>query len=256
MPAKNIISKENSFIRKYLQLRDKKKFRQEEQAFVIEGLRIVQDALQKPEQVQQIFCTETALKKYSELLLFQQQKIIQVSDALGKLMSDTEHTQGVFAVCRMPEQQAEISPSGKYLVLCQLQDPGNMGMILRTCDALGIEGVLFTECCDVYNPKTIRATMGSIFRVPMFFGNTPEELLHMLNQLKIISYASVPDKNALPLTSCQFHSGCAVWVGNEGNGLPEEIISSCQKTTIPMRGGAESLNAAMAAGILLWEILR
>lgn len=142
-------------------------------------------------------------------------------------------------------------------MLCQLQDPGNMGMILRTCDALGIEAVLLTQCCDLYSPKVVRATMGSVFRVPVLNFSSPEELLAFLHQKQICSYASVPDRTALSLTECRFSHGCAVWIGNEGNGLPDTVISACQyAVTIPMKGGAESLNAAMAAGILVWEMMR
>ena len=172
-------------------------------------------------------------------------------------MSDTEHTQGVFAVCHMPEQKKKLHSSGRYLVLCQLQDPGNMGMILRTCDAMGVEMVLVTECCEIYSPKVIRATMGSVFRVPVLEFSSRELLKQELDQTGIISYASVPSEQAVPLTECSFRNGCAVWIGNEGNGLPEDMITSCQeKITIPMKGGAESLNAAMAAGIFIWEMTK
>ena len=150
-----------------------------------------------------------------------------------------------------------IQPDRRYLVLCQMQDPGNMGMILRTCDALGTDMLLMTECCDIYSPKVIRATMGSIFRVPCLETASWRELLYQLQTAKIISYASVPVKQADSLAETNFPSGSAVWIGNEGNGLPEELIASCEKKiTIPMKGGAESLNAAMAAGIFLWEMMR
>lgn len=255
-----ITSKDNPVIKHYLRLRDRKKSRQEEKLFIIEGLRIVRDALQYPCLVQQIFLTDTAAEKYETILRQEMQEIgrlYRISDAVGRCMTDTEHTQGVFAVCRIPEHNVKILSSGRYLVLCQLQDPGNMGMILRTCDALGVDAVLMTNCCDLYSPKVIRATMGSVFRVPVLDVPSPEMLLDILNQQQICSYASVPSVSATPLTDCQFSSGCAVWIGNEGNGLPESVISACQHAvTIPMKGGAESLNAAMAAGILLWEMMQ
>ena len=253
-----ITSRENPAVKHYIRLRDKKKARQEEKLFVAEGLRIVRDALQKPYSVQQLFLTETAFEKYQQDLLCEEvSQIFQIPDAVGKWMSDTEHTQGIFAVCHMPEQKQKMQPDGNYLVLCQLQDPGNMGMILRTCDALGTDMLLMTECCDIYSPKVIRATMGSIFRVPFLEVPSWKELFHQLEELEITSYASVPAKNAVSLAETNFPSGSAVWIGNEGNGLPEALIQSCQqKITIPMKGGAESLNAAMAAGIFLWEMMR
>lgn len=255
-----ITSRENPAVRHYIRLRDRKKTRYDEKLFVAEGLRIVLDALQYPCLVQQVFLTESAWEKYAGTVQQAMQETGQcfrIPDAVGKLMTDTEHTQGVFAVCRMPEQKLPIDSRKKYLVLYRLQDPGNMGMILRTCDALGADGVLLSQCCDLYSPKVIRATMGSVFRVPVLELHDAPELLALLEEHQIQSYASVPSAQALSLTECPPGAGCAVWIGNEGSGLPETVIQACHHAvTIPMRGGAESLNAAMAAGILLWEMMK
>ncbi|MBR1529472.1 MAG: RNA methyltransferase [Oscillospiraceae bacterium] len=255
-----ITSRENPAVRHYIRLRDKKKARREEKLFVLEGLRIVLDALQYPYLVQQVFMTESVSQADADKIPEKMQEtgqIFKIPDAIGKSMSDTEHTQGVFAVCRMPEQKISLAPDGKYLVLCQLQDPGNMGMILRTCDALGTDAVLLSQCCDLYSPKVIRATMGSVFRVPVLEIPEPAVLLDLLHENQICSYAAVPAEHAVSLTDCRFSGGCAVWIGNEGNGLPDSVISACDKAvTIPMSGGAESLNAAMAAGILTWEMMK
>ncbi|MDE6657043.1 MAG: RNA methyltransferase, partial [Oscillospiraceae bacterium] len=181
-------------------------------------------------------------------------------DYIGDYLTDTEHTQGIFAICKMQKQKpiSELLQSnGRYLVLCNLQDTGNMGMILRTCDALGIDAVFTSCCCELYSPKTIRSAMGSALRVSVWDEANPMHLLELLQEQHIYNYASVPAKQAVALTDCHFQNGCAVWIGNEGNGLPEEIISACDnKITIPMRGGAESFNAAMAAGILAWELMK
>ncbi|MBR0484703.1 MAG: RNA methyltransferase [Oscillospiraceae bacterium] len=255
-----ITSRDNPAVRHYIRLRDKKKTRYEENLFVAEGLRIVTDALQYPCLVQQIFLTESAWEKYAEDIQNAMQETghcFRIPDAVGKMMTDTEHTQGVFAVCRMPEQTLQISRKKKYLVLYQLQDPGNMGMILRTGDALGVDGVLLSQCCDLYSPKVIRATMGSVFRVPVLELPDAKELFDLLETNQIQSYASVPSAQAVPLTECRLSEGCAVWIGNEGNGLPDDVMQNCHyKITIPMKGGAESLNAAMAAGILMWEMMK
>ncbi len=258
-----ITAKDNPAVKHYKRLRDQKKARRTEGLFVAEGLRIVCDALQQTGRVQQLFVTDTAWEKHGAVLtgLMQETgKLLRVSDAVGGTMTDTEHTQGVFAVCRIPQQRAlsaALRSGGKYLVLCQLQDPGNMGMILRTADALGVEAVLTTGCCELYSPKTIRATMGSVFRVPVYDSADPLELLEQLHASGISAYAAVPAKHAVPLPECRFSGGAAVWIGNEGNGLPEEIITACDTAvTIPMQGGPESLNAAMAAGILMWEMKR
>lgn len=259
-----ITSKENPAIRRYRKLRDHKKARKTEQLFVIEGLRIVRDALQYPDLVEQILITEKFQMQNAgspEVLKIPEKiQILYISDAVGNDLSDTEHAQGIFAVCRMPVQKSIpeiLKPDGRYLVLCNLQDPGNLGMILRTCDALGIDAVLTTGSCELYNPKTIRSAMGSALRVSVVDEPDADKLLHSIRDQHIINYASVPASDALSLKDCQFQGGCAVWIGNEGNGLPEAIITSCDyAVTIPMCGGAESFNAAMAAGIFAWEIMK
>lgn len=261
MLQKEIISKDNSAVKHYKKLRDSKKARRTERLFVIEGLRIVKDALQYPFLVQQIFVTETCWHKYYELFQnLQEIQLLHIPDYIGEYLTDTEHTQGIFAICKMPVQKpiAELLQShGRYLVLCNLQDTGNMGMILRTCDALGIDAVLTSGSCELYNPKTIRSAMGSALRVSVWDEPNAMHLLQILQAQHICNYASVPSKHAISLTDCHFQNGCAVWIGNEGNGLPKEIISACENIiTIPMRGGAESFNAAMAAGILAWEMMR
>ncbi|MBR4319828.1 MAG: RNA methyltransferase, partial [Oscillospiraceae bacterium] len=252
-----ITSRDNPAVKHYIRLRDKKKARQEENLFVAEGFRIVRDALRKPYAVQQIFLTDSAFERFAKDLTCKEEcPVFRISDAIGKWMSDTEHTQGVFAVCRKPMRKLKLQPSEKYLVLCQLQDPGNIGMILRTCDALGTNMLLLTECCDIYSPKVVRATMGAVFRVPFLEIPSWENLFRQLEEAEITSYASVPAEDAVSLTEKKIPAGSAVWIGNEGNGLPKEMLSLCQKKiTIPMKGEAESLNAAMAAGIFLWEMM-
>lgn len=258
-----ITAKDNPAVRHYKRLRDQKKARRTEGLFVAEGLRIACDALRKTGRVQQLFVTDSAWEKHGELLAEQMQEIgslLRISDAVGEAMTDTEHTQGIFAVCRMPEQReltAVLNAAGKYLVLCNLQDPGNMGMILRTADALGVDAVLTSGSCELYSPKVVRATMGSVFRVPVYDCADAQKLLELLRTSNIRSYAAVPAKHAVSLTECSFSGGSAVWIGNEGNGLPAEVIEACDTAvTIPMQGGPESLNAAMAAGILMWEMMK
>ncbi len=255
-----ITSKDNPVLKQYRQLRDQKKRRYAEQKFVTEGFRIIGDALQYPGQVTQIFVTESAVTKYQTILfpeLHGTEQIFYLPDSLGLTLTDTEHTQGIFAVCTMHRQPVKIQPEGRYLVLYQLQDPGNMGMILRTCDALGIDAVLTSQCCDLYSQKVIRATMGSVFRVLCADFPDGRMLLDLLHQRQICCYAAVLSEKSVSLTECSLGKGSAVWIGNEGNGLPEEIAFSCDHAVkIPMQGGAESLNAAMAAGLFLWEMMK
>ncbi len=258
-----ITAKDNPSIKHYRRLRDQKKARKAEGLFVIEGLRIVCDALQKTGCVQQLLVTDSAFEKHGTLLMGQIQetgKLLQIPDALGTQLSDTEHTQGIFAICRIPERKPienALKSDGRYLVLCNLQDPGNMGMVLRTADALGVDAVLSCGSCELYSPKVVRATMGSVFRVPVYEESDAFVLLEKLHHSGISTYAAVPAKHAVPLPECAFADGSAVWIGNEGNGLPADVIDGCDTAvTIPMQGGPESLNAAMAAGILMWEMMK
>lgn len=183
-----------------------------------------------------------------------------LGEEAAKKMADTGAPQGVFALCRKPDKTLlldEIRPDGIYAALCGLQDPGNVGTILRTADALGIDGLLISaDTCDIFSPKVIRGSMGAVFRLPTAV--VPEvgaELLR-LSERGCRSYAAVLDETAHSAAEYSFTGGIAV-IGNEGNGLDRETIACCdEKMTIRMKGNAESLNAAMAAGIILWEMTR
>ena len=165
------------------------------------------------------------------------------------------------AICRSyfwkkldkPENLAKIDCNGSYVALWDLQDPGNVGTILRGADAMGLSGVILSEsCCDLYNLKTIRAAMGSLFRIPVM----RVDLAAFLKESGLRSYAAVVDADARPVGTADFKGAVAV-IGNEGNGLSKEQAFLCsERITIPMAGNAESLNAAMAATILMWEMAR
>ena len=129
-----------------------------------------------------------------------------------------------------------------------------MGTIIRTADAIGIDGIICTGCCDIYNPKTVRSTMGSLMRTNISVCSE-DDAFTALHEAKILTCAAVVDSSAVSLTECDFSKGAAVFIGNEGNGLSPETADRCDiKMTIRMHGRANSLNAAMAAGIIMWEI--
>ena len=132
---------------------------------------------------------------------------------------------------------------------------GNAGMIIRTADALGIDGIIMSNSCDLYSPKVIRSTMGSVFRTNIFIENNTEKLFEILDVNKINTSAAVIDTDAESINICGFSGKQAVFIGNEGNGLPKEVSVRCNRCiTIPMNGSINSLNAAMAAGIIMWEL--
>lgn len=254
-----ITSKDNPTVKLYQKLSSSKKERLQYGLFVLEGQRIVEDALREESGITQLILTQKAYERFGEELLqadLRNTRTIVISNELGNRIASTDSTQGVFAMCSIPSARSVssiITDNGKYLVLFGLQDPGNVGMMIRTADALGISGVIMSGSCDLYSPKVIRSTMGSVFRMKIAIENDADKLFEELSG--ITTSAAVIDKDALPVTECTFDGAQAVFIGNEGNGLPADIAQRCtRKIIIPMHGNINSLNAAMAAGILMWEL--
>ena len=167
---------------------------------------------------------------------------------------DTKTPQGIAAVVRMKEQSA----LGKHIVVLDgVQDPGNVGTIIRTADAAGLDGVLLsTQCADVFSPKVLRATMGSIFRMNL---RTTDDLPGELTKLREKGYSILSSQ----LDGTPFYERekvaeqFALIIGNEGNGVSEQVQQTAtHRVRLPMRGGAESLNAAIAAAIMMYELMR
>lgn len=256
-----ITSKDNPSIKLYIKLSDSKKERKNYGMYVLEGYRLICDAIKEKSGVRQIFITESAYDKYyndiSQVDL-KEVKILIISNELGIKISCTEKTQGIFAICSIPPAgnfEKSIKPDGKYIILHQIQDPGNLGMIIRTADAVGMDGLILSQTCELYSPKVIRSTMGSVFRLKIFDGQGIDDILDIMHKNDIRTYAAVIDKDAEDLKTCSFTGGCAAVIGNEGNGLPADIAEKCTvKTTIKMTGNVNSLNAAMATGIIMWEM--
>lgn len=253
-----ITSKDNPVIKLYQRLSNSKKDRLEYGLFVLEGLRIVEDAIREGGKISHLILTKNAAEKFGEILFqadLRNAKILVISNELGNKIAQTTQTQGVFAICHMfVDKSMKFRENGKYIVLFGLQDPGNAGMIIRTADALGMDGVIMSGSCDLYSPKVIRSTMGSVFRVNISIENDADTLFRTFEEHNINTCASVIDADAVKVSECDFTGGQAVLIGNEGNGLPPDVSKRCgSKITIPMCGNINSLNAAMAAGIIMWE---
>lgn len=259
-----IFSADNEKIKLYRKLTDDKKARRKENKFTIEGARLVSDAAAEAIELHSVFFTESATEKYGEALelLFKTypQKIFSIiSEELAKELSETKMPQGIFAVCSMPNRDkaqtySKIKKGSRVLILDNIQDPGNMGTMLRTADACGIDCVVLCSCCDIYNPKTVRSAMGSIMRVEA----VTDDIENAVSGMKLRSlpvFAAVISDTARSLTDCDFSQGGAVMIGNEGNGLSDYDASLADiPLTIKMHGTINSLNAAMAAGIIMWEL--
>ena len=271
MQTEKITSRKSPVVRDAASLLLKAEKRSEAGLFMAEGARLCADAAKSGVQIASCFYTENAQKKYGAYLaviLKTAERAYCIEEHIAPLLSDTKNPQGIFCVCRMPQRTADGLPVGtepdraenrRVLTLENVQDPSNMGNVLRTAEALGVRHLaLVGACCDVYAPKVLRGSMGAVFRLGMRTFPNAETCLSALNGEGITSLAAVPDSTATPITSIPFETGSwAVWIGNEGNGLTAQAISGCHdRVTIPMRGRAESFNASTAAAIVLWEMMR
>lgn len=260
--SKEITSRDNPAVKQYVQLAASRKARYEQQLFVTEGMKLTAEAFMAGYRPELFFATEDALDRYYEdaqPIALNAAQFLRISPSIAEKLAQSVSTQGVFCVFQMLDNEvtdAKIDCNGKFLLLSSLQDPGNIGTILRTAAAFGVDGVILSEDCpDLYSPKVLRASMGGVFKVPV---RVTDDLCGCIRKLKdsgIVVYAAALDDSAISVRELSLKSGCAVVIGNEGSGLPDELIGQCSQTImIPMQPGNESLNAAMAAGIILWEM--
>ena len=238
-----------------------KKYRLERGLFLAEGLRTVEEAVAY-KAVVSIFYTaieDDRTRAVLEEAAAQQVKLTCVSDTVLKKIADTETPQGIIAVCKMqPVALDDLLASGKMLlVLDRVGDPGNVGTMLRTADAAGLGGlVLLKGSVDIYAPKTVRSSMGSLFHVPVLAGVGEDEFIESAHNAGYELLVTCLD-GADNLYKADLHGRLAFVMGNEANGVSEGLLAAADKRVyIPMAGRAESLNVAMAAGIVMFEALR
>ncbi len=258
-----ITSRENRFIREYRRLLSDGKYRRQTRRFALEGARLCEDAVHSDVPLVAVFYTAQAAEQYPSQLaaLSVCKQRFLIPDTLASYIGDTTTPQGIFCICERPNRTFDfdsIIPSGRYAALEAVQDPSNLGTMIRTAEALGLDGFLLSEgCCDPYNPKVLRGSMGGVFRLPLYMVNDMPAQLSVLAKRGFTTVACVVDSNVTPITALPLNGATVVVIGNEGNGLTKETITACtEKATIPMAGRAESLNASMAAGIVFWEIMR
>lgn len=258
----NIIkSKDNDKV-KQTRLLLKSKARNKEKKFIIEGFRILTLAIECNCNLEYVFINEDFENKeeHVKFLRLLESKNIKIYKTLNKIfneMIDTEHTQGILGVLKYKERNIvnNIDENNKFvLVLDRIQDPGNMGTIIRTADSAGVDGIILLKgCVDIYNPKVIRSTMGSIFNMNII-NATQDEALEVLKDRGFSLVSSYLDTdNYYHKTS--YDGKVALVIGNEANGINDELIAQSDKLIkIPIYGDAESLNAAISAAILMYEI--
>lgn len=239
-------------------------FRKKEGLCFLEGARLCADAALSGNKIRTLFFTPKAGSKYESYISRikdSADKIYSIDSHIADYLADTKNSQGIFCICEIPKAENTLAghvPGGNYLALENIQNPDNLGAALRTAEAFGISGVVFGgNCCDAYSPKSLRAGMGAVFRLPVYIEKDMAAAVRQLNVLGFETYAAVPDRTALPVTEADFGKPSVMVVGNEGNGLTEATVRECGKcVTIPMPGRAESLNASAAAAILMWEMMR
>lgn len=258
-----ISSKENRYIKLWRQLSADGRARRKQGLFACEGARLCMDAAVSGVCVETVLYTEKAADLYAVQLgpvLTAAACAFEITPALAQYMADTASPQGIFCICKMPDTAAPstLSLNGRYLALEDMQDPANLGAVIRTAEALGLDGlVLSAGCCDVYSPKVLRGSMGGVFRLPLLHVADMTASVCTLKAQGFRLFACVPDAAAQTVCDAPLGDGCIPLIGNEGNGLRESTIAACDACiTIPMEGRAESLNAAMAAGIIMWELKR
>lgn len=183
-----------------------------------------------------------------------------VSEEVSEKLSDTKNPQGVFCICKMLDKNTNIGKikyNGKYIALENVSNPSNFGAVVRTAEAVGLDGVIVSGGCDIYNPKSQRAAMGSLFRLNIVEVDDLPDFLKSLAENGMSVYAGVPDSDAEKITEVDMKNGVVTIIGNEGNGISDATKQASTKlVTIPMQGRAESLNAAAAASIMIWEMMR
>lgn len=257
--VREINSKDNKLIKYISRLNTSTSFRRKEGCFVCEGVRLCADAVRSGIKVKAACFAPAAFDKCQELInsLDCSVECFSLSDNLFKSVAQTQTPQGVILVCYMPRQEDCRLDFDRAVALEAIQDPQNMGTVLRSAEAFGIDCVILSkDCCDIFSPKVLRGSMGAVFRQKFFIAEDFYSTLTQLNNDGVKTYAAVP-RNGVDIVSADFSSRCCTLIGNEGNGLTEKAIHLCSdKITIRMIGNAESLNAAVAASVAMWEMVR
>jgi TrmH family RNA methyltransferase len=258
-----ISSLQNEKIKHVWQIIKQPKYRQKSNQFAVEGMKLLKEILKSEIKIDSIFITPEACEKYEqdlENIMNNSTFIIyEVNNKIMNKISDMASPPGIICLCQMIgkiQMLDKIVKSDKIIILENIQDPHNLGTIFRICDAMKIKSVGITEgSCDIYNPKVLRGSMGSVFRLDIFLVNDIMAFISELKKHRFEVYASTADKNDSPISKIKYGKKIAVIIGNEGNGISLETIRFCdKKITIPTNQEIDSLNAAVAVGIIIWEI--
>ena len=252
-----ITSKDNDIVKKIRKLKDKK-YRDELGVYVIEGIKVIEEAINENVEIEKIVicedCTEASIIPQKLMYAIAKYNCIYVSKKVFEVLTDVVAPQGILAIVRRPEKNEKIDYNAELiLALDGIQDPGNLGTILRTADSVNLNQIIVTKnTADCYNPKVVRSTMGAILRIKII---ETESLVNTLkeakkNKFKIVATSLDTQNNIYDID----YNKKVIVIGNEANGVTKEVQSMADnKVKIPMLGKTESLNASVATGIMLYE---
>ena len=253
-----ITSASNQRVKNLVNLIQKAKARREQDVFITEGVKMFLEA--DMDRIKEVYVSESFYEKGNAREKIEQCNYEVLSDDLFKKVSDTQTPQGILCVMRQYHYGLDDlfqKENPLFLILEDIQDPGNLGTMVRTAEGAGVDGVIMTKATvDIYNPKTIRSTMGSIYRMPFMYTDDLPGVMKQLQEKKVTLYAAHLKGNSF-YHELDFKGGTAFLIGNEGNGLKEETAQAADVyMKIPMQGQVESLNAAVASVILMYEAAR
>ena len=228
--SREITSRDNPMVKQYVLLASSRKARYDQKLFVTEGIKLTAEAFAAGYCPEMLFATEDAMDRYyddMQSIALASDHFLRISNSVAQKLAQSTSTQGVFDVFRMLDNDptdVKIDCNGKFLLLCSLQDPGNVGTILRTAAAFGIDGVILSQDSpDLYSLKVLRASMGGVFKIPVHVTNDICCDIQKLREIGLPVYAAALDERAVSIREVSLKKGCAVEIGNEGNGISNEI---------------------------------
>lgn len=252
-----ITSKDNDFIKSVKKLKDKK-YRDEQGVFIVEGIKIVDEAIKENAKIKNIVICSDYIESFSRDFMekLKNFECTYVNEKVFKIVSDVKNPQGVLAIIEKKNSSNINYNEDIIVILDGIQDPGNLGTIIRTVDSIGVSQIIVSkETADAYNSKVIRSTMGAIYRVNIV---EVDNLISTIKQVKENKFEVVA--TSLDTQNCIYDINFnkkAIVIGNEANGVSKDIMDEADiRVKIPMLGKTESLNAAVATGIVLYEYVR
>lgn len=250
-----IVSKDNETIKNIRKLKEKK-YRDENNLYIIEGVNLIKEAIDEKANIETIVICEEYLKDTSIISASVKYNSIDVDSKVFDSISDVKNPQGILAVIKKENAKSINYDEDIIVILEDIQDPGNLGTIIRTIDSAGLSQIIVSaNTTDVFNSKVVRSTMGAIFRVNVIESNNLEETIKEIekNKFKICATSLEKSKSIYDIE----YKKIAIIIGNESNGVSKELLELAkEKIKIPMIGKTESLNASVATGVILYEYVR